>query len=279
MYNSGIYYWKSARLFYQFPFLYTCTGKNSANKFLITKMDFLPSEVIDLLLLSLSLRDMLQLCSINKKFKSICEHENLWHIIAEREYNQYLSAFSLFIVENGYHKLVIYLNCRLIIDVYSRTLIVGKIIISPTDTVQHLTDAMEYAFTLFTKFPHRTPKTSDRLPIVEIDKIALLLADTNLNEIQLAGVLVKSNNIQISLRVGSLGRHRILLDANFNPFQLEITDRPLNTVYISELFTNVKWSQFGQIPNNITLFDSIKELYRTPYAGTMYKQSLRIPGE
>lgn len=127
----------------------------------------LPEEIIELILVSMPLDDMKRLGYCNRKFyllyKKLCQH------IAEEKYADYFPAFRKFIDHGRWGYIVNYFSRRRIIPIYDK-IIVGYLLISPSDTLIQFYHALKYIMVLVNNSGD-VPQTKTGLAIIRLDKI------------------------------------------------------------------------------------------------------------
>lgn len=130
----------------------------------------LPDEVKKFILVKLPISDIIHLCSSDRYLSRMCDKENIWEIIAEREYHQYLPALGK---KNRWREIVQYLAIRRILPVYIRDKIIGWVIISPTDTIKDLINILQWTLTILTSHDNEIilPKDNKGLPIIDTTMI------------------------------------------------------------------------------------------------------------
>lgn len=131
-------------------------------------MDSLPIELLTKILLLLSTDEIDKLCNSNSVINKLCDTEYLWMQIAERNYNEYLSAFPNFTKENRWRDLVHYLYVCRIIPVYQSTL-VGYLLIAPWNTIRQLYEAL-YTLSIFLA-DSDLPRLINGLPLLQLSDI------------------------------------------------------------------------------------------------------------
>lgn len=237
---------------------------------MITSISHLPEDTIKLIIVSLPVRDILQIENSNWYFHKLCQEENLWHIIGEQKYIEYLIIFPHFTWENKWRQLVLYLSRRRFIPVYDEEEITGYIVISPDSTIEQFHtflcgmsrvfvngDQMATGISL-----HQLEKSID----LKNSSQAVALLSTPEGQIAIHPEIWKSvTSYEQTRRIFFLDAHHKFLDNNIPTYfptksviDISLDERKLWEINLMELF-DIKGPHGGALKYN--LFNSLKRIH------------------
>ncbi len=109
------------------------------------------------------------MCSTDSSLNLFIKNQTFWQIIVERDYSKYIPAFPVFTNEAKWQELYRHLLSHRIVPIYNRGLLIGYLIVAPTDLLTQFFQFLYRNIGILYKQLDYLPKASINLPILSIN--------------------------------------------------------------------------------------------------------------